>query len=205
MTVNLFLSSTFFLIRFEIVLTISYTSRRVLPDTRNPEGQAQRIFYTIKRYPGRSLHGIIAGLQSHSNMTHYIVPLVALYYASSATSCSFAFHESSIYPAISLATRSNPSPGPVSRKSRIFFGPEKPFVKLRLAYSVKLLFSYVAKGIKMKITAKFRASRRLRFADTKRMMSPEMSPKSFGTFKKQAPGLLGLLGELLGITTYSSV
>ena len=138
-------------------------------------------------------------------MKHYIVSLVALYYASSATSCSFAFHESSIYPAISLATRSNPFSGPVSRKSRIFFGPEKPFVKLRLAYSVKLLFSYVAKGIKMKITAKFRASRRLRFADTKRMMSPEISPKSFGTFEKQAPGLLGFLGELLGITTYSSV
>ena len=31
----------------------------------------------------------------------------------------------------------------------------KPFVKLRPAYSVKLVFSYVVKGIKMKITAKF--------------------------------------------------
>ena len=40
----------------------------------------------------------------------------------------------------------------------------------------------------MKTTAKFRASRRLRFADTKRIMSPEISPKSFGTFEKQAPG-----------------
>ena len=39
----------------------------------------------------------------------------------------------------------------------------------------------------MKITAKFRAWRRLRFEDTKRIMSPEMSPKSFGTFEKQAP------------------
>ena len=77
--------------------------------------------------------------------------------------------------------------GPVSRKSRNLFGPEKPFVKLRPVYSVKLLFSYVEKGIKMKITAKFRASRRLRFEDTKRIMSPEMSPKSFGTFEKQAP------------------
>ena len=37
----------------------------------------------------------------------------------------------------------------------------------------------------MKTTAKFRASRGLRFADTKRIMSPEMSPKSFGTFEKQ--------------------
>ena len=40
----------------------------------------------------------------------------------------------------------------------------------------------------MKITAKFRASRRLRFEDTKRIKSPEMRPKSFGTFEKQAPG-----------------
>ena len=35
--------------------------------------------------------------------------------------------------------------GPVSRKSRKLFGPEKLFVKLRLAYSVKLVFSYVVK------------------------------------------------------------
>ena len=41
----------------------------------------------------------------------------------------------------------------------------------------------------MKTTAKFRASRRLHFADTKRVMSPEMSPKSFGTFEKQATDL----------------
>ena len=38
------------------------------------------------------------------------------------------------------------------------------------------------------MTAKFRASRRLRFEDTKKIMSPEMVPKSFGTFEKQAPG-----------------
>ena len=41
--------------------------------------------------------------------------------------------------------------GPVSRKSRELFGPEKPFVKVRPAYSVKLVFSYVVKGIKLKI------------------------------------------------------
>ena len=55
---------------------------------------------------------------------------------------------------------------PVSRKSRKLFGPEKPFLKLRLANSVKLVFSYVVKGRKIKITAKFRALRRLRFEDT---------------------------------------
>ena len=78
--------------------------------------------------------------------------------------------------------------GPVSRKSRKLFGPEEPFVRLRSAYSVKLIFSYVVKRIKTKITAKFRASRRLRFEDAKRIMSPEMRPKSFGTFEKRAPG-----------------
>ena len=42
--------------------------------------------------------------------------------------------------------------GPVSRTSRELFGPEKPFVKLRPAYSVKLIFSHVVKGIKTKIS-----------------------------------------------------
>ena len=37
--------------------------------------------------------------------------------------------------------------------------PEKPFVKLQPAYSGKLVFSYIVKGIKIKITAKFGASR----------------------------------------------
>ena len=79
--------------------------------------------------------------------------------------------------------------GPVSRKSRKLFGPVNPFLKLRPAYSVKLVFSYVVKGIRIKITAKFRASRRLRFEETKRIMSPVMRPKRFGTFEKRAPGL----------------
>ena len=78
--------------------------------------------------------------------------------------------------------------GPVSRKSRKPFGPEKPFLELRPADSVKLVFSYVVKGIKIKITAKFRVSRRLRFEDTKRIMSPETCPKSVRTFEKRAPG-----------------
>ena len=78
--------------------------------------------------------------------------------------------------------------GPVSRKSGELFGPETPFVKVRPAYSVKLVFSYVVNEIKTKTTEKFRASRRLRFDDTKRIMSPEIRPKSFGTFEKQAPG-----------------
>ena len=67
------------------------------------------------------------------------------------------------------------------------FRARKAFVKSRPAYSVKLIFSHVVKGIKIKITEKFRASRRLRFEDTKRIMSPEIHLKSFGTFEKQAP------------------
>ena len=85
--------------------------------------------------------------------------------------------------------------GPVSRKSRELFGPEKPILKLRPAYSVKLVFWNVVKGIKVKITAKYRASRRLRFEDTKKIMSPEIRPKSFGTFEKQAPGAFGTFGK----------
>ena len=68
---------------------------------------------------------------------------------------------------------------PVPRKPRKLFRPEKPSVKLRPAYSIKLLFSYVERGIKTDITAKFRASRRLRYEDTKRIMSPEVRPKTF--------------------------
>ena len=60
------------------------------------------------------------------------------------------------------------SQGHVSRKSRKLFGAEKPFVKLRLAYSVKLVFSYFVQRIKIEITSKFRASRGLCFQDTKR-------------------------------------
>ena len=78
---------------------------------------------------------------------------------------------------------SNSGQGPVSRKSREVFCPEKPFVKTRPAYSVKLVFSYVVKGIKIKIIAKFGASRRLRFEDTKRIMSPEM----FRDFRETGP------------------
>ena len=69
--------------------------------------------------------------------------------------------------------------------------PEKPFVKLQPAYSVKLVFSNVVKGVKIKITAEFRASRRLRFEDKKAIMSFEMRPKSFGNLEKRDPAPRG--------------
>ena len=65
--------------------------------------------------------------------------------------------------------------------------PEKPFRKLLPAHSVKLVFPYVVKGIKINITARFCASRHLHFEDTKKIVSPEVHPKSLGTFEKQAP------------------
>ena len=55
-----------------------------------------------------------------------------------------------------------------------FTGPKShSSVKLRPAYFVKLVFSYVVKGIEIKITAKFRGTEHLRFEDTKRIMSLE--------------------------------
>ena len=91
--------------------------------------------------------------------------------------------------------------GVVSRKSRKLFGPAQQFVKLQPAYSLTLFSSYVVKGIKIKITAKSRGSRRLRFENTKRILSPDMRPKSFGTIEKRAPRMLLLpeLQELLGL------
>ena len=71
----------------------------------------------------------------------------------------------------------------VSQKTRQLYEPEKPFVKLRTAYSVKLVFSYLVKGIKIKITAKFRDTEHLRFEDTKRIMSPE----KFRDFRETSP------------------
>ena len=74
----------------------------------------------------------------------------------------------------------NCSQRPVSRKFRKICGPETSFVKLRPAYSVKLLFLHVVKGIKIKITAKLRASRRLRFEDTKRIVTRNAPEKYSG-------------------------
>ena len=53
-----------------------------------------------------------------------------------------------------------------------------------------MVFSYVVKRIKFKITAQFRASRGLRVEDTKSIITPEMRPKSFETFEKWAPAPL---------------
>ena len=80
--------------------------------------------------------------------------------------------------------------GPISQKSRELFGPEKPFVKLLPAYSVKLIFSHAVKGIKIKIMAKFGASRRLRFEDTKNYVTRN-TPEKFRDFRETGPSFLG--------------
>ena len=51
--------------------------------------------------------------------------------------------------------------GPVSRKSRKLFGPEKPFQKLRSAYSKRLVFYYDFKIREGKFIAKFHVWKRL--------------------------------------------
>ena len=65
------------------------------------------------------------------------------------------------------------APGVRFSKVPKLYGHEKPFVKHLRAYSVKLVVSNVVKGIQIKITAKFRAPRRLRFEYKKGIMSPE--------------------------------
>ena len=64
----------------------------------------------------------------------------------------------------------------VSQKTRKLYGPEKPFAKLRPAYSVKMVFLYVVKGIKIKITEKFRDTEHFRFEDTKRILKRAPGP-----------------------------
>ena len=59
---------------------------------------------------------------------------------------------------------------------------------------------HVIKGWEIKTTVKFRALRRFRFEDTKRIMSPEMCPKSFWTFVKRAPDPHDELERLWGLT-----
>ena len=69
------------------------------------------------------------------------------------------------------------------------FGARKAIPKTPSSLFCKsVFFSYIVKGIKIKITARFCDSKCLRFEDTKSIMTAEMRPKSFGTFEKQAPG-----------------
>ena len=80
--------------------------------------------------------------------------------------------------------------GPVSRKSRDLFGPEKPFVKLQSAFLffLKSRSFYIFLIRKIKRIEKFDGLKSLRCEDMEGIVAPEKGPKSFGTFEKQAPG-----------------
>ena len=77
----------------------------------------------------------------------------------------------------------NSGQGPVSRKFRKLCWPEKSLVKLQPTLSVKLVFLHVVTGIKNKVTPKFRASRRLRLKDTKRIVTRNATEKSSGLWR----------------------
>ena len=73
--------------------------------------------------------------------------------------------------------------GPVSRKSRKRFGSEKPLVKLRTAYSVKLVFSYVIKGTQIKVSCRETSS----FWRYKENYVTPNAPEHFRGFRETGP------------------
>ena len=77
--------------------------------------------------------------------------------------------------------------GPVSRKSPELFGPGKAIRKITTCLFCEAGLFICCKRNKNENNCKVSCLRRLRFEDTKRIMSPEIRPKSFGTFEKQAP------------------
>ena len=82
--------------------------------------------------------------------------------------------------------------GPVSRTSRELFGPEKLVVKLQSARFEKLIFLHAFNMRKIKRIAKFEGLEPRRCEDIKGIVVPDIGPKSFGTFEKQAPGPVSL-------------
>ena len=77
--------------------------------------------------------------------------------------------------------------GPVSRKSRELFGPEKLVVKLQSACFEKQIFFHVFNIRKTKRTAKFEGLEPRHCEDIKAVVAPGIGPKSFGTFDKTGP------------------
>ena len=72
-------------------------------------------------------------------------------------------------------------------ESRDLFGPKKLAVKLQSACFEKLIFLHVFNIRKNKRIAKFEGLEPRRFEGIKAIVAPEIGPKSFGTFEKQAP------------------
>lgn len=65
--------------------------------------------------------------------------------------------------------------------------PEKGFLKLKSACYEVWIFEHVFKTLENKTIAKLHDLKRFPFEDTKRFMSTEIGPKSFGTFEKRPP------------------
>ena len=78
--------------------------------------------------------------------------------------------------------------GRFSKDSRELFGPEKLVVKLQSACFQKLIFLHAFNMRKIKRIAKFEGLEPRRCEDIKGIVVPDIGPKSFGTFEKQAPG-----------------
>ena len=74
--------------------------------------------------------------------------------------------------------------GPVSRTSRKFFGPEKPFQKLRFAYSKKLDFYYNFKIRKDKFVAKLHAWEMSSFLRYEGNYGTRNAPEKFREFRE---------------------
>ena len=83
------------------------------------------------------------------------------------------------------------------------FLAEKPFVKIRPANSEQLVFSYVIKGLKIKLSEKFRTSRHLRFEDTKTIMSPEIRQKVLGLSRNRPQVLVGSCNNFSVLSVFS--
>ena len=69
-----------------------------------------------------------------------------------------------------------------------FSGPKSQLYKLQSACFEKLIFSHVFNVRKTKTIAKFDDLEPRRCEDIKGVVTPEISPESFGTFEKQAQG-----------------
>ena len=79
--------------------------------------------------------------------------------------------------------------GPVFRKPRELFGPEKPLAKLQSACFKKLIFYNVFNVRKIQRIAKFDGLEPRRCEDIKGIVATEIGPKNFGTFEKLSPTL----------------
>ena len=72
--------------------------------------------------------------------------------------------------------------GPVSRRSRELFGPEKLVVTIQSACFEKLIFLHVFNIRKTRRIAKFEGLEPRRCKDIKAIVAPEIGPKSFLDF-----------------------